>query len=129
LPLNEWTHVVFVRSLVNGMHIYINGIEAAVTVTSGSQNPSTPIAYGSEYYIGHDSMSTIDNLAVSSVAVPQPAPTTVPTVSPITSATSTPAPAITPLWQEWWFYLVVACAAIAFLASTLWLSKKPNKPT
>ena len=39
VPLNQWLHVVFVRSLTTGMHIYVNGEEAQVEVTSGSQNP------------------------------------------------------------------------------------------
>ncbi len=35
IPLNQWIHVVFTRSVNNGMHIYVNGQEQAVKVTSG----------------------------------------------------------------------------------------------
>ncbi|HEX7482710.1 MAG TPA: NosD domain-containing protein, partial [Candidatus Bathyarchaeia archaeon] len=35
IPLNQWVHVVFTRSLATGMHIYVDGKEQLVNVTSG----------------------------------------------------------------------------------------------
>jgi hypothetical protein len=89
VPLNQWTHVVFTRSLTSGMHLFVNGVEVPVTVTSGSQNPSGKVAQGGEIYIGHDSISTIDELAVKNYAP--------------TEAQS---------WTQWWF---IGALALAFL--------------
>ena len=33
--LNQWIHVTFTRSLITGMHIYVDGVEQNVVVTSG----------------------------------------------------------------------------------------------
>ncbi|HTY74562.1 MAG TPA: NosD domain-containing protein, partial [Candidatus Nanoarchaeia archaeon] len=78
VPLNQWVHVVFVRSLTTGMHIYVNGKEAQVEVASGSQNPTSNIARGTEFYIGHDSFSTIDELSISTTALSPTAETNQP---------------------------------------------------
>ncbi|MCW4025175.1 MAG: right-handed parallel beta-helix repeat-containing protein [Candidatus Bathyarchaeota archaeon] len=64
VQLDQWTNVVFTRSLSNGLHLYINDKEVAVNVTSGIQNPQGLAAEGGEIYIGHDSYSTIDELGV-----------------------------------------------------------------
>ncbi len=125
LPLDQWVHVVFVRSLTTGMHIYVDGVEQDVVVTSGSQNPTGTIAGGNEFYIGHDSMSTLDNLTVSTVAVEQPQQTAQPTVTP----TSTVQPNPTSLWEQWWIWVVVVLGVVAVLVSGLWLAKRSSKPT
>ncbi len=59
---NEWIHVTFTRSLDNGMHIFVNGKNQEVIVTSGKQNPSGNIRRPTYLYIGHDSKMTIDEL-------------------------------------------------------------------
>ncbi len=124
LPLNQWVHVVFVRSFATGMHIYVDGIEQTVIVTSGSQNPTSTVAGGNEFYIGHDSMSTLDNLEVSTTAMAQPAQTMQPTSEP----TIEPTPEPTPLWGEWWLWIAVACVVVAVLAGGVWLSRRSSKP-
>jgi len=106
IPLNQWVHVVFVRSLTDGMQIYVNGTEQNVTLLSGSQNPTGQIASGTECYVGHDSFSTIDNLSISNVAV-------VPSVQPTPSAS----PAPQPLWAEWWFWTATAVVFAIFFAA------------
>jgi hypothetical protein len=107
VPLNQWLHVVFVRSFSSGMHIYVNGEEAQVEVTSGSQNSPNSIARGNEFYIGHDSLSTIDELSVSTSAVPQ---TTV---------------ANQPLYViiEWWFWATLAAGA-ALIGGVVFLIRR-----
>jgi parallel beta-helix repeat protein len=71
VQLNEWLHVAFVRSSTTGMHIYVNGEEEPTVVVSGMQNPTEPIARGTEYYVGHDSFCTIDEVIVySSATIP-----------------------------------------------------------
>jgi hypothetical protein len=89
------------------MHIFVNGEEAQVEVTSGSQNPSSRIARGNEFYIGHDSLSTIDELSVSTTAVPQ------------NTVTNQPLSVI----MEWWFWATLAAGA-AFLASVVYLIRR-----
>jgi parallel beta-helix repeat protein len=71
VQLDQWTKVVFTRSLSNGLHLYINDKEVAVNVTSGIQNPQGLVAEGGEIYIGHDSFSTIDELGVRNYALYQ----------------------------------------------------------
>ena len=112
VPLNQWVHVVFVRSLTTGMHIYVNGQEQQVEVTSGSQNPSTKIAGGCEFYIGHDSYSTIDELSVSTVAMPQETNQTMSVL------------------MAWWFWATII-AGVAFLAAVFLFIRKShvNSPT
>lgn len=59
---NEWIHVTFIRSLDNGMQIFVNGKNQEVIVTSGKQNPSGNIRRPTYLYIGHDSKMAIDEL-------------------------------------------------------------------
>ncbi len=68
IELNQWTHVVFTRSLTTGMHIYIDGQEQQVAVTSGDANPQGSTLRQTETYIGHDAVCTIDELKLSSTA-------------------------------------------------------------
>ena len=106
VPLNQWVHVVFVRSLSNGMHIYVNGQEKNVEVTSGSQNPKGQIARGTEFYIGHDSISTIDELTISTTAKESNSQ---------------------PIWTEWWFWTEII-AGFTFLIVIAFYLKKSRKP-
>ena len=85
VPLNQWIHVVFTRSLTSGMHIYINGTEQAVQVTSGVANPSGNIVTQNELYIGHDSITQIDELHVSNMVEQQ----------------------MQPLWMQWWLWVIL----------------------
>jgi len=68
IHLKEWTHVVFMRSLTSGMHLYVNG-EEAVSVTEGTQNPTGNIKRSTYLYIGHDSNTLIDELSISNTAM------------------------------------------------------------
>lgn len=68
VPVNEWIHVVFTRSLTTGMHIYVNGVEQKINVTSGTRNPTGKIWRGTELYIGHDSITTLDEITVRNSA-------------------------------------------------------------
>ncbi len=85
IPLNQWVHVVFTRSLTNGMHIYVNGQEQAVTVSSGVANPSGSIEAQNELYIGHDSITEIDQLQITNTVGSQ----------------------AQPLWMQWWLWTIV----------------------
>jgi hypothetical protein len=67
IPLNTWVEVQFTRS-ISGMHLYVNNQEQAVTVLHGAQNPTGKILSGTEYYIGHDSYATIDNVKLTDLA-------------------------------------------------------------
>ena len=84
LPLNQWIHVVFTRSLTTGMHIYINEQEQNVTVFSGVANPSGAAMPQNELYIGHDSITQIDELQISNTVGTQ-----------------------TLLWMQWWFWTAI----------------------
>ncbi len=64
VPLNEWVNVEFTRT-GTGLHLYINGKEQTVKVLEGTQNPVGNIPEGTEYYIGHDSIATIDNVKIT----------------------------------------------------------------
>jgi hypothetical protein len=66
--MNQWIQVTFTRNLMTGMHIYVNGIEQSVTVTSGVQNPVGSIINGTELWIGHDAKITIDEVRISNLA-------------------------------------------------------------
>jgi hypothetical protein len=66
--LKQWIQVTFTRSLTTGMHIYVNGIEQNVTVTSGVQNPTGSIIDGTELWFGHDAEVTIDEARISNLA-------------------------------------------------------------
>ena len=68
ISLNEWTHVVFTRSTQTGMHIYVNGVEQNVTVTAGTQNPTGSIEQMTGLYMGHDSITTLENVQILNVA-------------------------------------------------------------
>lgn len=91
VSLNQWTHVVFTRSLSTGMHIYVNGEEQNVMVTSGTQNPKGTIRRETELYIGHDAICFIDEASISN------------TVTEPNSAQF--------LWLQWWFWATVIAAA------------------
>jgi nitrous oxidase accessory protein NosD len=89
VPFNEWIHVTFTRSLTTGMHIYINGVEQETNVTAGKQNPTGQIWRGTELYIGHDSISTSDEIIIRNYAIaPKNTQNTAPSwVLPVISAT------------------------------------------
>jgi nitrous oxidase accessory protein len=91
LPLNQWIHVVFTRSLTTGMHIYVDGQEQEIRVTTGSANPSGSIVRQTETYIGHDAECTIDELKLSNTAQL----------------------AAQPVWMQWWLWMIVIFAGVA----------------
>ena len=68
VPLNEWIHVAFTRSLATGMHLYINGAEQNVKSIYGTQNPTGSMINGTELYFGHDAEVTIDEVRISNLA-------------------------------------------------------------
>jgi parallel beta-helix repeat protein len=70
LPFNTWVHVVFVRSLTTGMHLYVDGKEQTVTVSAGSVNPTGAILQPTDIYIGHDSQTEIDQLQITNSSQP-----------------------------------------------------------
>ena len=91
LPYNTWVHVVFIRSTTTGMHIYVDGKEQAVTVAAGTANPTGPIQKPTDIYIGHDSMTEIDQLQISNTAEPFQQP----------------------LWMQWWLWTTIIFAGVA----------------
>jgi hypothetical protein len=70
VSLNEWINVEFTRTST-GMHLYINGYERSVNVIHGVQNPKGQIMNGTEYYIGHDALATIQNVQITDLAPPE----------------------------------------------------------
>jgi hypothetical protein len=68
VPLNQWINVEFSRT-ATGMHLYINGVEQAVDVIKGVQNPQGNILPGTEYYFGHDGLATIDDIRISDLSL------------------------------------------------------------
>ncbi len=106
VPLNQWVHVVFTRSLTSGMHIYVNGEEKSVQVMSGSQNPTGCVAGGSEFYIGHDALCTIDELSIGTVA-------NAPSSSPAGGATPVRASQQFSIVGEWWFWVVLGLIVVS----------------
>jgi hypothetical protein len=68
VPLNEWIHVAFTRSLSTGMHLYVNGAETNVKTIYGTQNPTGSIINGTELYFGHDAEVAIDEVRISNLA-------------------------------------------------------------
>ncbi len=68
VPLNEWLHVAFSRSLATGMHLFVNGVEQTVTALYGKQNPAGSMINGTEVYFGHDAEVTIDEIRISDLA-------------------------------------------------------------
>ena len=69
MKLNQWTHVVFTRSQTTGMHIYVDGKKQNVTVTAGTANPTGSIRRENEIYIGHDSITIIDDVSIRNNAI------------------------------------------------------------
>ncbi len=65
VPLNQWVHVTFLRSLATGMHLYVNGVEQGVEAIYGTQKPKGTIINGTEVYFGHDAEVTIDEVSIS----------------------------------------------------------------
>jgi len=102
VPLNQWIHVVFTRSLTTGMHIYVDGKEQEVTVSAGVANPSGAILRQNEIYIGHDSMCTIDELKIS----------------------NTVEQAAAPLWMQWWLWIAIIFAGVAICGGVLFFKKQ-----
>ena len=68
VPLNEWIHVTFTRSLTTGMHLYVNGVEQNVKTIYGTQNPTGSMINGTELYLGHDAEVTMDEVRISNLA-------------------------------------------------------------
>ena len=64
IPLNQWIHIQFTRTS-NGMHLYVDGSEQSVNVLHGSQNPQGKIMNGTEIYLGHDSLASIDEVRMT----------------------------------------------------------------
>ena len=102
LPNDTWVHVVFTRSLSNGMHIYINGKEQAVTVTYGTADPTGQIPNPTDIYIGHDSKTEIQNLQISNTVGQQTAP----------------------LWMQWWLWTIIFAAALVGGSLILYSKRK-----
>jgi parallel beta-helix repeat protein len=97
IELDTWTHILFTRSLQTGMHIYVNGQEQEVKVTSGTQNPQGATLRQTETYIGHDAICTIDELKLSYVA----------------------GSAANPLWMQWWLWAVIIASGLLVAAFML----------
>ncbi len=106
IQFNTWVHVVFVRSTTTGMHIYVNGQEQAVTVAAGTTNPTGPIQNPTDIYIGHDSMTEIDQLQISNIDQPT----------------------AQPLWMQWWLWATIIFAGIAGSGFALYLKKQRRMP-
>ncbi len=102
IPLNQWIHVVFTRSLTTGMHIYINGQEQAVTVSVGTANPSGALMRQNEIYIGHDAICTIDELKISN-SVEQYGE---------------------PLWMQWWLWIAIIFAGVTGSGLIVYFTKR-----
>ncbi|MGD6853079.1 MAG: LamG-like jellyroll fold domain-containing protein [Candidatus Bathyarchaeia archaeon] len=67
VPFNQWVEVEFVRD-ASGMRLYLNGNEQTTKVLHGEENPSGNIMNGTEYYFGHDSYATIDNIKITDLS-------------------------------------------------------------
>ncbi len=74
VELGKWLHIVFTRSLQTGMHLYVDGQEQEVTVTSGVANPQGTTLRQTETYIGHDAICTIDELKLYNTAASEAQP-------------------------------------------------------
>ena len=105
IPLNQWIHVVFTRSLTTGMHIYVNGEEQAVQVASGVVNPAGSTVNQNELYIGHDSITQIDELKISNIAVSQ----------------------AQPLWMQWWLWAILVAGLASGLISLFFIARRRNR--
>ena len=102
IPLNQWVHVVFTRSLATGLHIYVDGKEQLVNVTAGVANPSGVIMRQNEMYIGHDAICTIDELKISN-SVGQ---------------------SVQPLWMQWWLWVSIIFAGVAGSGFVVYFTKR-----
>lgn len=69
IPLNQWVHVAFTRSLSTGMHLYVDGREVEVKVTQGVRNPRGNILMGTEIFFGHDAEIIIDEPRMCDIAL------------------------------------------------------------
>ena len=112
LPFNTWVHLVFVRSTTTGMHLYINEKEQAVTVVAGTANPTGLIQKPTDIYIGHDSITEVDQLQISNTAENLGQP----------------------LLLQWWFWTAIILAGVAgssfvFHFKQQSSKKLPKKPT
>ena len=105
LPLNTWVHVVFVRSTMSGMHLYVDGKEQAVTVAAGTANPIGQLLKPTDIYIGHDSMTEIDQLQISNTAQPLDQP----------------------IWMQWWLWTIVIVAGVAAAGLLLYFGLQSKK--
>jgi hypothetical protein len=73
------------------MHIYVNGKEQAVKVAAGTANPAGTILKPTDIYVGHDSMTEIDQLQIS----------------------NTTQPLEQPVWMQWWLWTGIIIAGVA----------------
>ena len=100
---NQWTHVVFTRSQTTGMHIYVNGEEQTVNVTSGTASPTGSIKRANEIYIGHDSIAIIDDVSLRNCAIN---------------------PTVQPLWLQWWLWTALAAVLTACGGAFIYFKKR-----
>jgi parallel beta-helix repeat protein len=107
VPLNQWIHVVFTRSLTSGMHIFVNGQEQAVTVTTGVANPSGVIMRQNEIYVGHDAVFIIDELKISN-SVEQSGQ---------------------PLLMQWWLWVSIIFAGFAVSGLVVYFVTRGKTPS
>ena len=70
VPLNQWVQVEFTRT-ATGMHLYINGYGQSVNVLHGVENPQGNIVNGTEYYIGHDGLASIEDVTLTDLSPPK----------------------------------------------------------
>jgi hypothetical protein len=70
VPLNQWVQVEFTRTST-GMHLYINGYEQSVDVLHGVENPQGNIVNGTEYYVGHDGLASIQDVTLTDLSPPK----------------------------------------------------------
>jgi parallel beta-helix repeat protein len=105
LPLNTWVHVVFVRSTTTGMHLYVDEKEQAVTIVAGTAKPTGPIQKPTDIYIGHDSITEIDQLQISNTA----------------EAFGQP------LWQQWWLWTAVILVGVAGSGAVFYFKKQTEE--
>jgi len=106
LPLNEWTHVTFTRSLSTGMHIYVDGKEQKINVASGVQNPVGTIKRSTYMYIGHDSKVVLDEISICNNAQEMITP---------------------PFWTRWWFLTILIALIVVFVVSIFFDKKACEK--
>jgi parallel beta-helix repeat protein len=111
LPFNTWVHLVFVRSTTTGMHLYVNEKEQAITVVAGTANPTGSIQKPTDIYIGHDSITQIDQLQISN------------TVENLGQ----------PLLLQWWLWTAIILAGVAGSGLVFYLKQRssrklPKKP-